>query len=166
MRGYQLYQASKHTLSSNQKDLLMRVRDAHAASGCSLAGEPPTEFQVDEETSRPVLVDPGKIALRFKPTSVQQSMRVEIVELIELLSVLEQVDDEYRSRPSALWQVILELQRWMATELPGVLDEHRGPADDWERLIRNRVDYLKKLVNICVRCAPTHHVHHSRSLHV
>jgi hypothetical protein len=150
MRVYRYYQDAKEKLSEKEIELLGKVREAHASCGCSNPADPPKEFMVDPETDKPRVVDPGQIALRFQPTSVQQSMRIEIVELVELLSVLEDVGDEHRTRPCALWQLVLELNRWLATELPGLLDEVRGPKD-WGAQLQCRVDYLKKLVALCER---------------
>jgi hypothetical protein len=153
MRVYRHYQDAREKLSEKEIGLLSKVQQVHAACGCSNPAEPPKEFLVDPDTDKPFVVDPGQIALCFQPVTVQQSMRIEIVELVELLSVLEDVDEEHekhKSRPCAFWQLVLELNRWMATELPGLLDEVRGPRD-WEARLRCRVDYLKGLVALCER---------------
>jgi hypothetical protein len=150
LRAYQLYQSYKDKdfeLDEGEQSLLGMVRDIHVSCGCSNAAAPPKEFEYDAETKRPRVVEPGEIALRFQPTNVQRSMRIEIVELVELLSVLEDVPTKNK-KPCALWQVVLELKRWMATELPLLLDEVRGP-ENWESELNARVKYLKKLVALC-----------------
>ena len=158
LKGLQILYA-RHVANQEKYDdlqlrLLQKVREAHVASGCSSgdARRAPKEFEIDngEHGPRPTVVDPGQIELRFKPDSLQFSMRIELVELTQLLSVLEEVKDQYRRKPCALWQVVLELNRWITTELPGLLDESRGPPD-WARQIKNREDYLKKLDHICTQ---------------
>ena len=76
------------------------------------------------------------------------SMRIELVELTELLSVLEDVDEAEQEKPCALWQIIIELKKWMATGLPNLLDEHRAPGN-WSQRLEARIEYLRKLDGLC-----------------
>jgi hypothetical protein len=140
-RMYEKHQRSKTEMSEKEKDLLNKVGDIFVAAGCST--DRPEDFQLGQGDAggRPKVVDHRKIQLRFQPDTIKLSMRIELVELTELLSVLESVDDD---KPCALWQIITEFHRWVATELPWLLDQHRHPGN-WQQRIEARIEYLRRL---------------------
>ena len=146
---YQRRMASKALYDKRQLKLLAKVGEAHMKSGCS-SGELPPEFLVDDDKdgSRPKRVDIGGTELSY---DIKLTMRIELVELTSLLVMLEDgVEESLRAKPCALWQVVMELYRWMVTELPHVLDENRGP-EDWENRIKKREDYLQELLHLCMQ---------------
>jgi len=141
---YDRWQRGKEKMDGDEQDLLAKVSVAHARCGCSRPGAPPREFRIDPDTDRPELIDPNAIRVAYDPEKVQISMRVELIELTDLLAVLGDVDNARSGKPCALWQVLLEMHTWMATELPRLLDSARE-APEWDARLKNRITYLKQL---------------------
>ena len=136
---YDRYQRNREQLSEEDAEILDELKRMHSEAGCSDGATPPPELTVDRgedgKQRKPMIVQrdalegPLRARSRVTPGSAQLSMRIEIKELIDVLVVLEDVHDtNLKKKPCALWQVVMELNRWMTTELPQLLDATRGPA--------------------------------------
>ena len=153
---YRIREARKGRMSPLDQMLLRTVSATHSHW---IGSESPPEFELGED-GRPVTVNPLKIATQFTSESLRRSQRIELVELMEVLSVLKEegegkIDDGAEGLAvgsCALWQLILELHRWMSTELPLLLDERRSHPG-WADAISARIHYLDTLRSLYTRAA-------------
>ena len=151
---YRLRESMKGKMSTLDRKLLRVVEQSFTRW---VDPTPPPELQLHESGDNegmPKTVDPETIKTGFTPESLQRFMRTELVELMEVLNVLKDGGEgDFAGKSSkgkgpsgsyTLWQVVLELHRWMSTELPILLDERRSHPS-WEARLLGRIHYIDEL---------------------